>query len=117
MTAHGESCGGGSPPRAPKTAREPLDSHGFRCSTADIEEPPVGNERWFGVTNLSQPLSCSLGLTAQALELPSRPADQVGIDTQQRRSQLLSIEMAEVVDPAFDKGLYFSARFSRDLSL
>ena len=88
-----------------------------RCSTADIEEPPVGNKRWFGVTNLSQPLSCSLGLTAQALELPSRPADQVGIDTQQRRSQLLSIEMAEVVDPAFDKGLYFAARFSRDLSL
>jgi hypothetical protein len=77
-SAVGESRGGVSPPRAPKTVRESLDSHGFRCSTADIEEPPVGKEHGFGATNPSQPLSCSLGLTAQALELPSRPADQVG---------------------------------------
>src|SRR5687768_16714019 len=28
----GESRGGISPPRAPKTVHEPLDSHGFRCS-------------------------------------------------------------------------------------
>jgi len=25
-------------PRAPKTVHEPLDSHGFRCSAADIQE-------------------------------------------------------------------------------
>src|SRR6516165_2768925 len=82
----GESREGVSPPRAPKTVREPLDSHGFRCSAADIEEPPVGKERWSGATNPSQPLSCSPGTTAQTLELLSRPADQVGINTQQRQS-------------------------------
>ena len=36
----GESRGGISPPRAPKTLREPLDSHGFRCYASDIHEPP-----------------------------------------------------------------------------
>src|ERR1039457_3271769 len=62
----------------------------------------MGKERWSDATNPRQPLFCSPGTTAQALELRSRPADQVGIDTQQRRSQLLSIEVAEVVYPAFD---------------
>ena len=32
----GESREGISPPRAPKTVREPLDLHGFRCSASDI---------------------------------------------------------------------------------
>src|ERR1019366_2909761 len=32
MFAKVESRGGISPPRAPKTVREPLDSHGSRCS-------------------------------------------------------------------------------------
>ena len=36
----GELRGGISPPPAPKTVREPLDSHGFRCSASDIHEPP-----------------------------------------------------------------------------
>jgi hypothetical protein len=35
--------------------------HGSRCSAADIEEPPMGEERWIGATNPGQPLSCSLG--------------------------------------------------------
>jgi hypothetical protein len=64
----------GAVKQQPKTVREPLDSHGFRCSAADIEEPPVGKERWSGATNPSQPLSCSPGTTAQTLELLSRPA-------------------------------------------
>jgi hypothetical protein len=63
-----------------------LDSHGSRCLAADIVELPMGKERWVGTANPSQPFSCSLGPPAQALELPSRPADQVGIDTQQRWS-------------------------------
>ena len=33
MSASDESPGGISPPGAPKTVREPLDSHGSRCST------------------------------------------------------------------------------------
>jgi len=32
----GESRGGFSPPRAPRTVREPLDSHGSRCSTVAL---------------------------------------------------------------------------------
>ena len=113
----GESRGGVSPPRAPKTVREPLNSHGFRCSAADIEDPPMGKERWSDATNPRQPLFCSPGTTAQALELPSRPADQVGIDTQQRRSQLLAIEVAEVVYPAFDVRIVRLSQIFRDLSL
>jgi hypothetical protein len=31
-----ESRGGISPPRAPKTVREPLDSHGSRCSAVSM---------------------------------------------------------------------------------
>src|ERR1035437_2967649 len=75
LVTHGESREGLSPPRAPKTVREPLNSHGFRCSAADIEDPPMGKERWSDATNPRQPLFCSPGTTAQTFELPSRPAD------------------------------------------
>ena len=44
-------------------------------------------EHWIGAPNPGQPFSCSPVSPAQALELPSRPADQVGVDTQQRWSQ------------------------------
>ena len=49
-----------------------VDSQFARLPMFDrrIEEPPVGNERWFGVTNLSQPLSSSLGLTEWPLNFP-----------------------------------------------
>src|ERR1700731_1419814 len=97
-STYGESRGGISPPRAPKTVREPLDSHGFRCSASDIEEPPMSKEGWIGAANPGQPFSRSFGTFAQALELPARPADQVVIDAQQSRSQLHSIELAVVVD-------------------
>src|SRR5262245_21538938 len=78
----GESRGGLSPPRAPKTVHEPLDSHGFRRSAADIQEEPMREERWIGMTNPGQPFSCSPASPAQAFELPLRPADQVGVDAQ-----------------------------------
>src|SRR3977135_3288341 len=96
----GESRGGISPPRAPKTVREPLDSHGFRCSASDIQEPPMSKEGRIGPAYPGQPISRAFGLSAQALELPARPVDQVVIDTPQSRSQLRSIELAVVVDPA-----------------
>src|SRR5271169_7253544 len=73
--AGGESRGGISPPRAPKTVREPLDSHGFRCSASDIHEPPMSKEVWIGTANPSQPISCAFGSFAQALVLSARPAD------------------------------------------
>ena len=59
-------------------------------------------EKSIGLANPGQPFSCSPVSPAQALELPSRPADQVGVDTQQRWSQLFSIELTVVVDPASD---------------
>ena len=61
FSGRGESRGGVSPPRAPKTVREPLDSHGFRCPAADIEEPPMREEGGAGTTNPGQPISRSLG--------------------------------------------------------
>jgi hypothetical protein len=71
----GESREGISPPRAPKTVREPLDSHGFRCSASDIHEPPMSKEVWIGTAYPSQPISCAFGSFAQALVLSARPAD------------------------------------------
>jgi len=41
-----ESPGGVSPPGAPRSVREPLDSYGSRCSAVSMAEPPVGKERW-----------------------------------------------------------------------
>src|ERR1700704_3973052 len=37
LSAHVESPGGISPLGAPKTVREPLDSHGSRCSTVGTQ--------------------------------------------------------------------------------
>src|SRR5947209_12760030 len=41
-----ESPGGVSPPGAPRSVREPLDSYGSRCSAVSMAELPVGKERW-----------------------------------------------------------------------
>jgi hypothetical protein len=99
-TGCGESRGGISPPRAPRTVREPLDSHGSRCSAVAVTEPPVGKERWIETANALEPISRSLGLTAQAFELAARPADDKGIDPLQGRTQPRPVEVAVVVDPA-----------------
>jgi hypothetical protein len=40
----GESPEGISPPGAPRTVREPLDSYGSRCSAVPVTEQPVGEE-------------------------------------------------------------------------
>ena len=39
-----ESRGGVSPPRAPRTVREPLDSYGSQCSALAIQKRPVGKQ-------------------------------------------------------------------------
>src|SRR5215467_5130142 len=41
-----ESPRGLSPPGAPRSVREPLDSYGSRCSAVSMTEPPVGEECW-----------------------------------------------------------------------
>ena len=43
---HVESPGGLSPPGAPRSVREPLDSYGSRCSAVSMTELPVGEECW-----------------------------------------------------------------------
>jgi hypothetical protein len=50
------------------------------------------------------------GLVTQPLELPARPADDIDIDPLEGRAQLRPIELAVVVDPAFE------ARGQRDVS-
>jgi hypothetical protein len=46
FVTHVESPGGLSPPGAPRSVREPLDSYGSRCSAVSMAELPVGKERW-----------------------------------------------------------------------
>ena len=41
-----ESPRGLSPPGAPRSVREPLDSYGSRCSAVSMTELPVGEECW-----------------------------------------------------------------------
>ena len=75
-----ESPGGIAPPGAPRTVHEPLDSHGSRCSAVAIQQTPVDEEGWTGVTNTSQPVPRTFRLPAQSLELATRPASDIGID-------------------------------------
>jgi hypothetical protein len=49
-----------------------------------------------------KPISRPLGLTAQPPELAARPADDIGIDPLQGRTQLRPVEVAVVVDPALN---------------
>src|SRR4249919_888817 len=49
-----------------------------------------------------KPVSRPFGLVTQPLELPARPADDIDIDPLEGRAQLRPIEVAVVVDPAFD---------------
>ena len=40
-----ELPGGISPPGAPRSVREPLDSHGSRCSAVSMAQLPMSEER------------------------------------------------------------------------
>ena len=87
-----ESPGGLSPPGAPRSVREPLDSYGSRCSAVSMAEPPVGKERWIGSAQPVKPVSRPLGFATQPLELAARPADDIEIDPLQGRTQLRLVE-------------------------
>src|SRR5246127_1836064 len=60
-----ESPGGLSPPGAPRSVREPLDSYGSRCSAVSMTELPVGEECWIYPAEPVKPVSCPLGLAPQ----------------------------------------------------
>src|SRR4249919_1490383 len=49
-----------------------------------------------------KPVSRPFGLVTQPLELSARPADDIDIDPLEGRAQVRPIELAVVVDPAFD---------------
>src|ERR1700741_2049414 len=97
-----ESPGGISPPGAPRTVREPLDSHGSRCSAFDIHEPPMSEEFRIGEAHARQPIPRTLRPPPQTLEFAPCPANQEDVDTTQGRMELRPVEMAVVVDPATD---------------
>src|SRR3974390_2363765 len=57
---------------------------------------------WLGGADPLSPFSVPFGLLTQPFEFPSRPADEIDIDPLEGRAQLRPIELAVVVDPAFD---------------
>ena len=99
--ANDESPGGLSPPGAPRTVREPLDSYGSRCSTVAMTELPVSEEGRICTAKPVKPISRPFGLVTQPFELTARPADDIDIDPLQGRTQPRLVELAVVVGPAF----------------
>ena len=49
-----------------------------------------------------KPVSRPFGFVTQPFELPARPADDIDIDPLESGTQVRPVELAEVVDPAFD---------------
>src|SRR5436190_2669157 len=62
----------------------------------------MSEESWFCTAKPLKPVSRPFGLVTQPLELPARPADDIDINPLEGRAQLRPIELAVVVDPAFD---------------
>ena len=60
----------------------------------------MGEEGRFEAAKPDKPISSPFGLMAKPLEFAARPANDIGIDPRQGRTQLRVIEVAVVVDPA-----------------
>src|SRR5215211_8957819 len=97
-----ESPGGLSPPGAPRTVREPLDSYGSRCSAIAMTLLPVSEEGRLCSAKPLKPVSRPFGLPTQPLEFAARPADDIDIDPFKGRTQLRPVEVTVVVDPALN---------------
>src|SRR5258705_13588095 len=97
-----ESPGGISPPGAPRSVHEPLDSHGSRCSAVSMAQLPMSEERRICAAKPIKPVARSFGPATQPLEFAARPADDIEINPLQGRTQLRSVEVAVVVDPALN---------------
>src|SRR5246500_1175501 len=100
LVAMVESPGGISPPGAPRSVREPLDSHGSRCSAVSMAQLPMSEERRICAAKPIKPVACSFGFETQPFEFAARPADDIEVNPLQGRTQLRSVEVAVVVDPA-----------------
>src|ERR1700738_5203801 len=73
-----ESPGGVSPPGAPRSVREPLDSYGSRCSAVSMAQLPMSEERRICAAKAIKPVACSFGFETQPFEFAARPADDIG---------------------------------------
>src|SRR6185436_17119038 len=67
----------------------------------------MSEERWGGTAEPDKPISRPPSPMAKALELATSPADQIGIDPRQGRTQLRVIEVAVIVDPAADARIVY----------
>src|SRR3954447_6663655 len=97
-----ESRGGISPPRAPRTVREPLDSYGSQHPAATVQKRPVGEEPGLSPDQLRQPSASATWTLLEPLELASHPPEDMRIDPAQGRIERRLVEVAEVVDPPTD---------------
>ena len=75
-------------------------SHGSRCSAVSMAQLPMSEERWICAAKPSKPVSRPFGLATQPFEFAARPADDIEVNPRQGRTQLRSVEVAVVVDPA-----------------
>ena len=71
----------------------------------------MGEERGFCTAQPVKPISGTLGLVSQSLELSTRPPDDIGIDPLQGRTQLRLVEVAVVADPAVDARIVHLGQF------
>src|SRR5208337_3340557 len=62
----------------------------------------MSEQIWICPAKPRKPVSRPFGLMTQPLELPARPANDIDIDPLEGRTQLRPIELAVVIDPAFD---------------
>src|SRR5260370_41328509 len=87
-----ESPEGLSPSGAPRTVREPLDSHGSRCSAVAMTKWPMGKELRCRPAQPVEPVSPTLGLMNHPLEFAACPSIDIGIDPLQSRTQPRRVE-------------------------
>ncbi len=79
-TRESESRGGISPPRAPRTVREPLGSYGSQRSAVVMHQRPVGKQSGRCPDDPCQPGPGALGSLPKALELASCPPNEKRVD-------------------------------------
>ena len=61
---------------------------------------PMIEERWICAAKPIKLVSRPFGLATQPFEFAARPADDIEVNPRQGRTQLRSVEVAVVVDPA-----------------
>ena len=67
-----------------------------------MPKTPADEESWTGTLNPRQTFPRPFRLPAQSLVLSTRPANDIGINPLEGRTQLCPVEVAVVVEPATD---------------